>query len=122
MKLPEVTNLVASYLRAELSVAAQGKAPATVPATFVHVMRTGGVLVNRIVDRAQVTLTCWAPDVAAAERLAADVALALTSASGSVDLVRGVGEVSGPYFDPDPVSGRPRYSMTVPVTVRATRA
>ncbi len=122
MKLPEVTNLVATYLRTATGEQAQGRAPATVPPRFIHVMRTGGVLVNRIVDRAQVTLTCWAADVAAAERLAADVALAMTSASGSVDLVRGVGEISGPYFDPDPVTGRPRYSMTVPVTVRATRA
>lgn len=95
----------------------------------IEVMTTGG-LPNRdrpAVFSHQQTILVWAPnttDALHAERLAQEIA-------GEVALVELVGHLGGtpctsvdvlslPYLDPDPDTGRVRYSATYRLDLRAT--
>jgi hypothetical protein len=109
--LPRVSPLLVS-----------NRVPNPRPASFVHVWRSGGSAANRALDRPLITLTAWAgTDTAAFDAVSACRQVLHDSAS-ELPLLRGLEELSGPYRDPDPDSGSPRYSMTVRLFVRAARA
>lgn len=126
MRFPDIEALARTYLRTGAYSGGAGvhiKVPSTRPETFLRVWRTGGASVNRVLDAPLVTVESWS---AKSDKYAVDNANAarelLLNASGVMPLVRGVEEVTGLYFDPDPVSGVTRYTFTVRMRVRAKRA
>ena len=117
----EICASLTGYLREVTGVRTATRVPAELPDELVQVMRTGGALLNRVVDQAQITVTCWATTVGRGIELGTQVRQALARSSAELPLVRGCSEISGLYYDEDPETRRPRYSLTVSVTVRAAR-
>lgn len=121
VEFPDVEAMVGAFLRSQLPVPVSTKVPNPRPARFIRAWRTGGAASNRILERAQVTITCAAPNSVQASDDARDARSALLNGYTAMPLVRGVEEVTGPYFDPDPDTGSDRYSMTFILTVRGKR-
>lgn len=122
MRFPDVEAMVREFLAMKVApVKVHTKVPATRPAMFVRVWRTGGAASNRVLDQPLVTVQAWAPDSVAASELAGDCREAILNDYTLMPLVRGVEEVTGPYFDPDPSTGIDRYSLTFQLSVRAAR-
>lgn len=92
------------------------------PPRYVRVWRTGGGALNRVLERVQVTVTCGAAaGSVVAGQIARELRTAFLNDYTEMRLVRGVEEVTGPYFDPDPDTGEDRYSFTIEMMVRAAR-
>lgn len=123
MSFPDIEAMIRQFL---LPIASPHKVVVTVPdqrpATFVRIFRNGGAASNRVVDRPQVTVEAWASDSVAASELLERCRTALLNDLSRLPLVRGVDEITGPYWTPDPDSETPRYRLTVQITVRARRA
>lgn len=125
MRFPDTEALVRSYLVSGAYTAGatvHTRVPSPRPAVFLRVWRTGGASLNRVVDQPLITVESWA---STSDKVAwdnANVARELMlAASAAMPLVRGVEEVTGPYYDPDPVSGVTRYTFTMRLRVRAPR-
>ena len=122
MRFPDTEAMARSFL---LSVAAPVKVVTTVPSTrpakFVRLFRTGGAAENRVLERSQLTVQAWASDTVEAANLASVCREAFMNNYSLMPLVRGVNEVGGLHFDPDPDTGIPRYSFTIELMVRAAR-
>lgn len=124
MQTPDATKLIIQYLDANMTARVGHRLPDGPPDLFVQVRRTGGTG-NRVVDRAQITVTVWGKigsdnvvNITAGQ--VRDLLMGAASAA-KVPLIRRVEVLSGPYDDDDPRSGRPRASLTVIATIRATR-
>lgn len=120
MGFPDAEGVVIAYLNRLLvadgdTARASTRVPSERPGRLVRVMLTGSSRTNVSRRDAQVTVECWAPDGPAAERLADKVAGWLVDLDESASHVpQGAdGWVGGPYSDPDPDTGSPRYVMTV---------
>jgi len=101
-----------------------GTKPATLPAEFVHITRTGGPA-ELILDRAQITLEAYAKTGARAVAIVnlARGLLHAASREGAMGAltVYSVADFGGPYSDPDPNAPTfTRYSATLQVTVRGS--
>jgi len=122
--LVDVEQMCVAFAKTKVTATVSTKAK---PPRYARVWRTGGGAVNRILDRAQVTITCGANDTGTengatiASRDATDLRNAFLNEYTQMPLVRGVEEVTGPYFDPDPDTGGARYTFTVILSVRAKR-
>lgn len=93
------------------------------PDEAVTVRLTGGVPLGPAVDSAQVTLTAWAAgpeDVLRASDIIRRSVGLIRAAPRLMSQCSGVQELSTPYLDPDPVTGRARYSATVTLTLRGS--
>lgn len=121
MKFVDVEAKVRTFLEGRITPKVYSKVPASRPASFVRAWRTGGAALNRVLDRPMITVQAWAADDEAAFTLAEQCRRALLDAADAMTLVRGVEEVTGPYFDPDPSTGVDRYTFTVQLQVRAAR-
>jgi hypothetical protein len=122
MNLPDVEALVRAFLASVVApVKVATAVPAQRPAEFVRAWRTGGAAVNRILDQPQITVQAWAQGSVRASEIAQVCRTALFNDYPTMPLVRGVEEVSGLYFDPDPDTNVPRYTFTVILNVRARR-
>lgn len=121
MRFPDIEADVIAFLETRVDVPVTLAVPADRPDSFLRVWRNGGFARNRIVDVANITVEAWAADDAAASELARQAREALLSDYTAMPLVRGVAEVVGPYFTPDPDSETPRYRFTEALTVRASR-
>lgn len=122
MRFPDVEAMVRGFLalrRAPVKVVT--KVPADRPVTFVRSWRTGGASLNRVLDQPIITVQGWGPDSVSASRLAEDCREDLLHDWSLMPLVRGVEEVTGLYFDPDPQTGIDRYTFSVQLQVRAKR-
>lgn len=126
---PDVEAIVVSYLNAELEARDNvarfaTKVPATKPAVFGRVLRTGGVR-DFVIDRPQLTVEAWAKkavDAIALMQLTRGLMHAIdqvTYQSVTYQFYRPE-EFSGPANLPDPDSGWERYTETFSVGVRAT--
>lgn len=118
---PDAESMLVAFLKTVVTVPVSTRVPQTRPASFVRVWRTGGAAVNRVLDRPTITVQAWADSSVDAAELARKCREALLSKSTTMPLVRGVEEQTGPYSDPDPETGIPRYSLTVRLSVRAQR-
>lgn len=121
VKFRDVEAMVGAFLRARLTPPVSTKVPNPRPKRFVRAWRTGGAASNRALEVAQVTITCTAGDSVTASQDALDARHVLHHEYTAMPLVRGVEDVSGPYFDPDPDTGEDRYTLTVRLRVRAAR-
>lgn len=123
MSFRDVETMVRTFLLPEVTPVAVGSTvPANRPAKFVRAWVTGGSAINRVLERVQITITCYAPDGVTAADLATKCRDAFHNRYTTMPLVRGVEEVSRPYFDPDPGTGLPRYTFTILLMVRAARS
>lgn len=122
MRFPDSEALVRSFLAARTSpVPAVTKVPAARPALFVRCWRTGGASSSRVLDQPIITVQVWGADSVTASELSSKCRQWLLADSGSMPLVRGVEEVTGQYYDPDPDTGIDRYTFSVQMKVRAQR-
>ena len=108
---------------ASLGVPVVHAVPHPRPAAFVQLTRTGGTNHAIVVDRAMVTVDCWAATSPAAMTLAQLVRAHLHAMNGEVvdgTAVYGVNELAGPGEVPDPDSDTPRVRQTFQIGLRAT--
>lgn len=117
----DAESMIGAFLRGKLVPPVSTKIPNPRPVRFIRAWRTGGVALNRVLEQAQITVTCTAASSVQASDDARAARSALLNDYTSMPLVRGVEEVSGPYFDPDPDTNEDRYSFTVRVTIRGRR-
>lgn len=118
MKFPDSEALVVQFLKPRLTVKVATKVPKTRPDEFVRVWRTGGAAANRVLDQPMITIQAWGPNAFDLLRICRE---AFLNDASTIPLVRGVTEVTGPTYDPDPGSNSDRYSCTFQVQVRAAR-
>jgi hypothetical protein len=121
MRFVDIEAVVVTFLDARVTPPVVTKVPASRPALFVRAWRTGGASANRVLDQPTITVQSWAASSVAASALAEECRRYLFDDYTAMPLVRGVSEITGPYFDPDPVTGVDRYSFTVQLSVRAAR-
>lgn len=113
--------MVLRFLEPRVDAPVVTTVPGDRPARFVRVWRNGGPAVNRVLERALVTVEGWSLDSVDASALTGACRDALLHDYTGMPLVRGVSEVTGPYSIPDPESGTPRYRFTMQLNVRARR-
>jgi hypothetical protein len=92
------------------------------PRLFIRVRRTGGPALSRVLDGPIITTEVWgseAGDEGDCAELANMLRDYLLGTNGTVAPVRRVEEISGPYYDPDPDTGVPRYSFSSRLFIRA---
>lgn len=76
---------------------------------------------NRALDVPHITVIAWGMSTVDASELASVARAALLNDHVAMPLVRGVSEVGGLYYDPDPATGIDRYTFTVALRIRARR-
>ena len=121
VEFADVEAMVGAFLRDRLTPPVASKVPNPRPARFVRSWRTGGHTVNRALEVAQITVTCEAADSVTASADASAARSAFVNEYAAMPLVRGIEDVTGPYYDPDPDTNGDRYSFTVWLRVRAAR-
>lgn len=114
-------TMVGAFLRSRLVPPVSTKVPNPRPARFIRAWVTGGSSINRVVERVHVTVTCAADNTVTASDDARAARYALLNEYTAMPLVRGVEDISRPYYDPDPDTGGDRYSFTVRMTIRGAR-
>ena len=120
MRFVDVEAYVLPFIRGFVPGVTVGtKVPNPRPAVFVRAWANGGAAVNRVLERAQITVDVWAPSTTEAAYLAGDIRHAFLNNSGQLVLVRAVEEVTRPYPVPDETSER--YRATYALTIRAPR-
>jgi hypothetical protein len=112
---PDAVQLVCDHLRTRLATIPVGsQVPTDRPATFVRIVRVGGVRRNLVTDEATLTIEAWAATEQAAHDLSQLARAYVHAMLGGGDVYR-VTEFSGPALLPDPLSDLPRYSFTVAI-------
>lgn len=119
MRFPDSEALVVQFLQMKLgAIPVSTKVPKVRPSVFVRVSRSGGAASSRVLDQPILTVEAWGDS---AHELIRECREALFNEYTLMPLVRGVEEVSGPYFSPDPASNVDRYICNVQLQVRAHR-
>lgn len=122
MTLVDAEAIVVDFLSSKMQGVRVGtKMPNPRPTQFVRVWRSGGFAPNRILDVPHITVIASGASTVEASQLAALARGALLNDHVEMALVRGVEEVGGPYYDPDPSAGVDRYTFTVALRIRARR-
>lgn len=123
---PDAEAVVIGYLNGRLAAdgdtaRASTRVPGDRPGRLVRPILTGSTRRNLSQEDAQVTVECWAPTGPDARALAQKVYgwLCALDVDGAHVPLGSDGWVGGPYSDPDPVTGSPRYVMTCIVRQRA---
>ncbi len=119
MRFPDSEAMLVQFLAMKVHPLHVGtKVPRSRPAEFVRVWRTGGAAPNRVLDQPTLTIQAWGPNAFEIVRVCREAVL---NDYSLMPLVRGVEELTGPYFDPDPGSNEDRYSCNFQLRVRAKR-
>lgn len=119
MRFPDSEAMLVQFLGEKVFPLHVGtKVPKDRPAEFVRVWRTGGAAANRVLDQPTLTIQAWGPNSYELIRVCREAVL---NEYTLMPLVRGVEEITGPYFDPDPGTSIDRYSCSVQLQVRARR-
>lgn len=112
--------MVKPFIAARVGGAKVGtKVPNPRPASFVRAWVTGGSAVNRVLERVQITVDVWAASTTAASTMIGDIRHGFLNDYTDMPLVRGVEEITRPYFNPD--GDIDRYRFTVALMIRAGR-
>lgn len=119
-EFPDAEAMVVAFLNDRVDPPVATKVGNPRPSRYVRVWRTGGSATNRVLERVQITVTCGAGSSVTASQDAQSCRRALLNEYTAMPLVRGVTEITGPYYDPDPDTGTDRYSFTHELSVRAT--
>lgn len=129
---PDAEAVVVAYLNGRLAAdgdtaRATTRVPRERPARFVRVILTGSTRRNLSQQDAQVTVECWdsGPSEPGKQPPVIDLMqkvygwLCALDVDGAHVPLGSDGWVGGPYSDPDPETGSPRYVMTVILRQRA---
>ncbi|WP_336642054.1 hypothetical protein [Microbacterium sp. USHLN272] len=122
VELPDAETLAVKFLKPrqpESPVAT--KVPNPRPSRFTRAWRTGGAASSRVLDQPIITVTCTAADSVTASDDAKRARHAFLNDYTAMPLVRGVEEVTGLYYDPDPDTNEDRYTFAVRLRIRAGR-
>lgn len=122
MSFGDVEQMFRDFLEEDTEQTVETEIPGDRPDVFTHVWRSGGSASNRVVERPILTITAWDTSSTRAHDRLQECRDAVMRRYGRMPLVRRVEEISGPYWDPDPDTKLPRYSMLIRPTVRARRA
>ena len=122
MKFTDIEAMCVTFAKSKTSAVVATKVRNPRPSRYARVWRTGGAAVNRVLERAQVTITCGS-DLGSvdASDIAGELRAAFLNSYTEMPLVRGVEEISAPYYDPDPDTGEDRYTFTIQLMARAPR-
>ena len=108
--------------QASFGVALSGRS--TVPTTwteFFRIERVGGTARDEVTDFPTLTIECWAQTLGRAHWLAVRIqALMHWFSEINGYQIYELQEFSGPFRDPDSVTGKPRYTATYAVAVRGS--
>lgn len=117
---PDAEALVVEYLTDKVDAHVSTRVPNPRPERLVRVILTGSARRTLTHEDAQVTVECWSPSAPDARDLAADVYgwLGTLDVNGAHVPQGPDGWLGGPYSEPDPETGTPRYVMTVIVRQR----
>mgnify|MGYP003422366021 CR=1 FL=1 len=118
----DVDEMVVTFLDSIVTPDVATLWPNPLTGRFVRVVRSGGAAANRVLDRATVTVTCSGAsksDTVGSATLAGECRDALMNRYLEMPLVRGVEEMTAPYYDPDPDTGFSRHTFTHRLSVRA---
>lgn len=122
VEFPDVEAMCLAFARTKTTATVGTKVKTPRPSRYARIWRTGGGALNRVLERVQITLTCGAvAGSVEALAIARDLRGAFLNEYTQMPLVRGVEEVSGPYYDPDPDTNEDRYSFTIQLMVRGKR-
>lgn len=118
----DAEGMCVAFAKTKTTAAVATKVQATRPALYARVYRTGGAAVSRVLDRPQITVTVGAK-AGSVQALteAQKLRHAFLNDYTEMPLVRGVDEVTGLYYDPDPDTREDRYTFTVQLGVRGKR-
>lgn len=127
---PDAVSVTITYLKTALAgrtvdAGIGTRLPSALVGTFVRVFRTGGLVVERVVDQAQMTIEVYATETDTAHDVAQLVRGLLHAMEGTVQSgvpIYGVNEFAGPQDFPDPLTNKARYSFTVQVSMRGSAA
>ncbi|MDR6691344.1 hypothetical protein J2X55_002256 [Microbacterium sp. 1154] len=122
MSFGDVEQMFRDFLDEDTQQTVKTAVPSDRPDVFTHVWRSGGSASNRVVERPILTITAWDTSATRAHDRLQECRDAVMNRYGRMPLVRRVEEITGPYWDPDPDTNLPRYSMLIRPTVRAARA
>lgn len=119
----DIEGAVIDYLNANLAEDVSDRVPTNTKDAlpFVVVSRTGGPRVSLVTEKPTVTVEAWAKNWRDAEDLVQRARQQVHAMSGGVHnglTFYGIAEFAGPARLPDPVSGSPRKTFTVSLTVR----
>ena len=70
MRFPDVEAMVLTFLRGRVESPMATTVPSPRPDPFVRLWRNGGPAVNRVLERAQVTVEAWSADSVTASEIA----------------------------------------------------
>ena len=121
----DIEDAVIIHLNARLAVNVYDRVPSVTNdmLPFVIIERTGGPAVTVVSERPTIVIEAWAKSWRAAQSLMQLARQAVHDLPG--EIVAGVtfsrcDEWAGPARLPDPVSGYPRFTMSVSLTTRPT--
>jgi hypothetical protein len=132
---PDVSALYADYLTDELADRGHTWPVGTTipnprPATFVRLLRTGGIRRNIVVDETQLTVETWAEREEEAHDMSQLVRGIIYATRGLViagETIYNIGDITGPgslpsglVFRQDALSAQARFSFTLLIAVRGT--
>lgn len=121
VRFVDAEAMVGAFLRTRLTPPVATKVPNPRPKRYIRAWRTGGAASNRALEMVQITVSCTAANSVTASQDALDVRHAFHHEYTAMPLVRGVEDVSGPYYDPDPDTNEDRYTFTVRLRIRGAR-
>ncbi|RLP74352.1 hypothetical protein D9V32_13470 [Mycetocola tolaasinivorans] len=121
VEFPDSEVMVTDFLKTRVEGDAAAFVPKVIPPRFIQIMRVGGAADNRAVETVSISWTAWGKSKADASAAAQKLRSVFLNDYSAMPLVRGLTEVTGPYFDPDPDTGRARYSGQVSLRVRGKR-
>ncbi|WP_104137238.1 hypothetical protein [Cryobacterium sp. Y62] len=120
MKFADVEAMILPFIKARVGSTGVGtKVPNPRPTRYVRAWANGGSAVNRVLERVQITVDVWAASTVEASEIIGDIRYAFLNRYTQMPLVRGVEEVTRPYFNPD--GDVDRYRFTIALMVRAAR-
>ena len=120
MRFADAESLVLTFIKAHIGSTEIGtKVANPLPTKYVRAWVNGGSASNRVLERVQITVDVWAGSTVDASDLIGDIRHAFLNEYTQMPLVRGVEEITRPYFNPD--GDRDRYRFTVALMVRAKR-
>lgn len=121
MAHPDPEAAVVAHLKAALvGVTVGTRVPDPIPARHVRVVLAGGTVRSVAHQDARITIECRATTGVGASALAREVEAAIvTLDSAGCHVPQGApGWVGAPAYSEDPITGTPRYVMTVIVRMR----
>lgn len=116
-----IAVLKAAFTAHSISSGVGSKVPHPLTGTFVQVTRSGGLVTQRVIDKAQLTFEAYADTEGTAHdtiQFCRGVMHAMEGTQQGSIKVSGVTEIVGPLDLPDTITNKPRFQMVLQIGVR----